>query len=234
MANDINATSYRMLALITTGKLAQTASSLFRRAAIPIAYQCSAVGTASSEILNALGLGSTPKSVLIGMMPTPIARDMLVRLRKGLKLYAPGNGIAFTVALTGANNHTLRMLNTLLGDDAAPGARRNSMSESEITYALVAAVVNRGFSEEVMVAAKSAGARGGTVISSRRVTDEQAVQNWGLSFQEEKDVVLILAPAERKTAMMQAIAKRCGIASEAKGIVFSMPIDSVEGLGEDV
>ena len=222
---------YRVLVLISTPKLAQSAVSLFDKAAVPIQYQLSAVGTATGEILNALGLASTPKSVLVGMMPAPFADEMLRRLRKSLKLYMPGNGIAFTTALTGATNHARRMLDTL-NTSIAEGDKDN-MSHSETKYALIAAVVDRGFSDEVMAAAKDAGARGGTVISSRRTTGAQAAQLWGLSLQEEKDAVLILAPAEHKTEMMQAIAKRCGIATEAKGLILSMPIDGVVGIGEE-
>ena len=222
---------YRALVLISTPKLAQSAVSLFDKAAVPIQYQLSAVGTATGEILSALGLASTPKSVLVGMMPAPFAGEMLRRLRKSLKLYMPGNGIAFTIALTGATNHMHRMLDTL-NTSIADGDKDN-MSHSETKYALIAAVVDRGFSDEVMAAAKDAGARGGTVISSRRTTGAQAAQLWGLSLQEEKDAVLILAPAGHRTEMMQAIAKRCGIATEAKGLILSMPIDGVVGIGEE-
>ena len=248
MANE----GYRVLVLISTPKLAQSAVALFGKEGVPIQYQLSAVGTATGEILNALGLANTPKSVLVGMMPAPFAPEMLRRLRKSLKLYMPGNGIAFTTALTGATNHARRMLDTVGAHtqfrtgaqnaetlssvaDAAnrPEAGRDSMSNSETKYALIAAVVDRGFSDEVMAAAKGAGARGGTVISSRRTTGAQAAQLWGLSLQEEKDAVLILAPAEQKTEMMQAISKRCGIATEARGIVLSMPIDGVVGIGEE-
>ena len=106
------------------------------------------------------------------------------------------------------------------------------MSLKECNYTMIAVVVNRGYTEEVMQAAKSAGARGGTVIHSRHVTSEEAIQLWGLSFQEEKEIVLILATMETKVAMMSAISRNCGIHSDAKGIVLSMPIDAVVGLDD--
>ena len=233
MANETTRPSVRMLALISTPQLVRTAIGLFHKSAVPIQYQSSAIGTATSEIIDALGLGSTEKSILISMMPTPVAHDMLRTLRKALKMYMPNSGIAFTVPLTGITNHALRMLSTLNENENALPTRRDSMNGSETKYALIAVAVNQGFSEEVMLAAKSAGARSGTLIHSRRVTDETTLPLWGMNDQEEKEIVLILTAADAKAEMMQAIGKRCGMNTEAKGLVFSMPIDSVVGIGEE-
>ena len=62
------------------------------------------------------------------------------------------------------------------------------------------------------------------------IPTEEAAGFWGLNAQEEKDLVLILAEAEHRLPIMQAISARCGMQSEAKGIVMSMPIDSVIGI----
>ena len=51
-------------------------------------------------------------------------------------------------------------------------------------------------------------------------------------FQEEKEIVIIVADAEKKLSIMQAIGETCGMHSEAKGLVVSLPIESVCGLGE--
>ena len=96
-------------------------------------------------------------------------------------------------------------------------------------FSLVTAVVNRGFSNDVMVAAREAGARGGTVIHSRQLLNEDSTNFWGVSMQEEKDILLIITDIENKITIMKAIGESFGINSEAKGIVLSMPIDSVTG-----
>lgn len=231
MYNEDKSTSFRALMLITTSKLAEKAIALFREGAVPIQYQLNAVGTASSEIIDALGLGDIEKSILVGMMPKAFADEMLLKLRKKLELYTPNSGIAFTMPINGANNHMLRMLSSLHDEDGALSQRRSFMND--IHYTLISAVVNQGYSEEVMQAAKAAGAGGGTVIHSRRIANENTLQFWGLSFQEEKEIVMILAKAEEKVAIMQAISDHCGIHSKAKGIVMSLPIDSVVGLVEN-
>ena len=100
---------------------------------------------------------------------------------------------------------------------------------SEIKRVMIAAVINPGFSEEVMKAAKSAGARGGTIIHGRGVTDEDAVNLWGLGLQEEKEIVMIVADTESKLAIMNEISEKCGVNTDAQGFVLSLPIDTAIG-----
>ena len=101
---------------------------------------------------------------------------------------------------------------------------------SEMKHSLITAVVDQGYSEAVMEAARAAGAGGGTVVHSRRLGDKEALGFWGMSIQEEKDMVFIVTDNEHKLKIMQAIGQHCGMHSEAKGIVLSMPIDTVIGL----
>lgn len=67
------------------------------------------------------------------------------------------------------------------------------------------------------------------MFPSRQIADEQAMGFWGMSIQDERDLVLIVSDSENKLNIMRAIGEKCGIHSEAKGIVLSMPIDSVIG-----
>ena len=68
------------------------------------------------------------------------------------------------------------------------------------------------------------------MVHSRAIENENATGFWGLSVQEEKEIVLILAELENKLPIMRAISEKCGMHSEAKGLVISLPIDSVMGI----
>lgn len=219
----------RVLVLVTTPKLADKAAELFRKGAIPVQYKWNAVGTASSEMIDVLGLGSPDKSVLISFMPKLFADVMLKKFKKELRLGTVNSGIAFTLPLSGANNLMVRMLEQLKPDEVENIERKVRVSMSDIKYSLIAAVVNEGYSENVMEAAREVGARGGTVVPSRRIGNEHAVGFWGLSIQNEKDMVFIITDNENKLKIMQAIGEKCGMHSEAKGIVASLPIDAVIG-----
>ena len=216
----------QLLAVITTPKLAEKTSEMFKKAELPLQYRFSAEGTASSEMMDMLGLGSIEKCMLISVVPKMLSLVMLKRLHSELKLDTVNSGIAFTIPINGANNLILRMLGQLHGEHLG----KDDVSMADSNHVLVAAIVNRGFSADVMTAAKSAGARGGTVIFSRRIGSEEVAGFWGLSEQEEKEIVLILSEAADKLPIMQSISDSCGMHSEAKGLVTSMPIDSVIGI----
>ena len=224
-------TAIRMLMLISTPKNAQKAADLFRSGGLPIQYQFLAYGTASSEVLDLLGLGNIDRMALLSVLPKPFADEMLKKLNHALKLEAANGGIAFTVPISGSNSLILHMLHQL-GDGQAIQPERKE-GAAPMKYVMIAAVVNQGFSEEVMVAARAAGATGGTMLHSHQIVNEETLQFWGLSVQQEKDIVMILADSESKLGIMQAISERCGMHSEAKGIVVSLPVDSVIGLREE-
>lgn len=56
---------------------------------------------------------------------------------------------------------------------------------------------------------------------------------FGISVQEEREIVLILAESEKKKDIMKAIVDKCGANTDADGMVVSIPVDSVEGIYKD-
>ncbi len=226
----------RVLMLIATPKLADKAAKMFHDQAVPLLYRLHAVGTASSEMMDILGLGSIDKGLLAAVIPKCAADKMLRTLHRELRLGLPGSGIAFTLPLSGANALLFRMLCPMADQDLETAGRKEEPSMNNCKHMLIAAVVNQGYSEQVMDAARSAGAVGGSVLHSRHIAGgeakEAATSFWGLHVQEEKEMILILADAESKLNIMKAISEACGMRSQAQGLVVSLPIDAALGLGE--
>lgn len=230
--NEKNKIPFRILVMITAPKLAKKAEKLFAASEIPVHYMLSGMGTASSEMLDILGLGTPDKSILITALPKSYADKMMRSMYKELRFGTPGSGIAFTLPIGAATNHVIRMIENLDSSDSKSSERKEESVMNDIKHVLIAAIVNHGFSEEVMNAARQAGAGGGTVVHGRSAGEENTMSVWGLGVQEEREVVLIVADTENKTKIMQEISSKCGIHSEAKGMVVSLPIDGVIGLGE--
>ena len=99
-------------------------------------------------------------------------------------------------------------------------------------FELIVTIIDHGYSEEVMKHAKQAGATGGTVLHARGTGDSEIAQLFGITIQPEKEFVLILTPVKDKENIMKAIAKGAGLATEAKGISFSLPVDDIVGVFE--
>ncbi len=223
----------RILMLITTPKLAQRAEDLYNDEDVPLHYHLVGQGTASSEMMDILGLDGTEKGILVSFLPKNFSDDMLIKLRKALRIGSVNSGIAFTIPLTGANGFVMKRLGEISEEYSKTHEERkveNTMTESK--YAMVAAVVDQGHGEEVMEAARSAGARGGTIIHGRQVGDETAVNFWGISLVDEKEIVMIITDNSRKLEIMKAISSNCGVNSEAKGFVVSLPVETVMGISD--
>ena len=222
----------RMLFLIAGHKLADQAVALLQKQGVPMQYTLQGMGTATSEMMDLLGLGTAEKTILTTFLPKEMANRILTCLNDLLEEVERKNrGIAFTIPLLSANKLLLRLLGDLAYLDEEQVERKDDITVmSERKYSLITAVVNPGYSEEVMNAARSAGARGGTVLHSRQVGNEQARTTLGLDVQEEKEMILIVADNEQKSEIMKAIGENCGLHSEAKGIVLSLPIDNAIGL----
>ena len=97
-------------------------------------------------------------------------------------------------------------------------------------YDLIVAIVNRGFSDEVMRAAKKAGAFGGTIVNARGTGTHEQKRFFGSVIETEKEMVLILTEHELRNGIMESISKEAGLSKEGMGICFSLPVDSVAGI----
>lgn len=91
-------------------------------------------------------------------------------------------------------------------------------------------IVNSGYSEAVMDAAKKAGARGGTIINARGTAGKEAETFFHITVQPEKEIVMILVTKEIKDTVLNALYEEVGLDTAGQGIAFSVPVDSVVGL----
>ena len=95
---------------------------------------------------------------------------------------------------------------------------------------LVVVVVNPGCTDLVMEAAQAAGARGGTVLHARRLGYEEGERSGEGSVRPEKEIVTILVPRSIRQMVMERVSKTAGINTQARGILFSLPVDEIAGL----
>lgn len=102
--------------------------------------------------------------------------------------------------------------------------------KNQFAHDVIFCIVNSGFSEVVMDAAKKGGAKGGTVINARGTAGNEAEKFFGITVQEEKEIVMILVSSESKDKILQNLYDEVGLNSAGQGIAFSLPVDGVVGL----
>lgn len=230
MADGLKKTSFRLFFLIASPKLVEKAVELFHEGKVPTQYLIHGQGTAASQAMDLLGLDRVDKQILMIMTPKSFADEMLVKMRKKLHLGMPNTGIAFTLRLSGSSGRVIQLMEGLEPEEKPRFIERRGSGLTENKYSMIMVIVNQGFTEDVMNAARPKGASGGTVLHSRRIGHEEAMKFWKISVQEEREIVLILARKDDKLPIMQAIGEKCGMESEAQGIILSLPVDGLVGL----
>jgi nitrogen regulatory protein PII len=106
----------------------------------------------------------------------------------------------------------------------------NKSNELETKKSLILAIVNHGYSDLVMNAARKAGARGGTVASARGTADPDMASFYGITLTPEKDMVYMVVDSVDRDRIMGVIYEDAGLKSRGNGILFSLPITDAVGL----
>ena len=191
-----------------------------------------AMGTARSEVLNVLGLSGTEKSIAVCIMHHYKAHRALRSVMERMEMVHPGHGIAFTIPLTGACKNIVGAIEAENQRyiDRKVGLMEQTETQCEAKYGLIIAVVNNGFSEDVMNVAREGGVRGGTILHVRQAALEEASKFFGIAIQPDKEMVMMIADDEHKAELMRSINKACGMLTDAHGLLLSLPVESCVGL----
>lgn len=91
-------------------------------------------------------------------------------------------------------------------------------------------IINKGFADRAMDAARAAGAKGGTVLHGRGTAAPDAEKMFGITIQPEKEIAMIIVSRDIRDAVLASLYQAVGTGTEAQGIAFSMPVDETVGL----
>ncbi len=200
--------------------------NLYKRHNIKYSVELNGKGTASGSMLNYFGLEEIQKKIIVSIIPYNLEGKLLEDLHKKLKIYEPGKGIAFTLSIKSASRYLSKIYSKEIGDD--------TIMKNDKEHELIVLIVSEGYAELAMEAAKRKGAGGGTLISGVGLGSSEATKILGITIEPEKDVVLILTEKDQKRDVMEEVTESVGLATEGRGICFSMPVDNVVGLTENV
>ena len=182
-------------------------------------------GTATDTALNRMGLEKTEKIMFEGLIRDECAAEFRKGLINRLDISSAGNGIAIFIPVDGIGGESAKKY--LTGD--APVAKRESNMEERSRLVLIIAVTDKGNTDLVMNAARSAGASGGTVAKAKG-TGAEIAKFFGISITEEKEMTYIVAKRESRDDIMRAIMEKAGRDTPAHGVTFSLPVDDVAGI----
>jgi len=221
MINDERIVS--LLSIVGRGKGAQYIR-MVKEKGLFLNYQFVGAGTASSEMMDILGLGNNDKDIMLSFGTYKAINNLCGEFSKAIGSSGAYGGIAMVVSPSAFSRITAEIIKRN-SNEIEKGDGSNM--HSEFDYSLVLVSINRGYTDAVMQTAKKAGATGGTIIKARLAEAQEIEAYANTKLEEEKEIVTILAPNSIRNQILEDINKEFGLKSEAQGTVLSVPVDKV-------
>ena len=188
-------------------------------------------GTASNGVLQLLGLGDTSKDIVYIIVKNSLKAAVYDAIITASEKKAHF-GVMFTL-----NTPDFIRAGHLNEKSEESNQSDNSVSKgeeamSDKNYQMINVIVNKGYAEDAMEAARKAGAGGGTIMGARGTAKEGDAAFFGMKIVPEKEMLMILVPAEKKNDIVAAITALPCFAEAGSGIVFCNEAQDFTVLGK--
>ena len=175
---------------------------------------------AKTNIAAVLGLSENAKDMILMIVDGEKKPPVLDAIRRATSREKRNFGELFTIDV-----------NTLVRGGRASGGERartggNDMSE------MITVIVNKGYADDVMAAARKAGAGGGTVVNARGTARENDERFFGMHIVPEKEMLIMVVPSEKKADVLRAIQETKCLKTPGMGIAYSTDVEDFCLLGK--
>jgi len=176
-------------------------------------------GISANNFAAAMGFGETSKDIVY----------ILVEKKQKSVISA---------AIIGAAGNEKQNFGCLFSIDADRMLKTGKVSGGEIEMSekkpreLITVILNKGYADDAMAAARKAGAGGGTVINARGTAKETDAKFFGMHIVPEKEMLLIVVEQEKMDAVLESIRTLPCLAEPGSGIAFCSGVDDFTLLGK--
>ena len=182
-------------------------------------------GTASNSVLQLLGLGDTSKDITMNIVEQKIADDVCAKIEEACSGKKAHFGVLFTLDV----NSFMKAGSV---EKTTKAAEKKSGEDNMEKYEMINIIVNKGYAEDAMAAARKAGAGGGTIIGAKGTAREGDSTFFGVDIVPEKEMLMILVPQDKKDAIVQAVSSLACFEKAGSGIIFSNEAKGFKLLGK--
>ncbi len=183
-------------------------------------------GISPSPLLSALGFGDSSRDLLIILSKENEYRNIFSSIVSACKKEKKAFGHILSLDADGMAKSGVAFNTDESGGDAMENGQEKGPSLSLITV-----VLNRGYADDAMAAARKAGAGGGTVINARGTAREDDAKFFGVHIVPEKEMLMIVAPQEKRAGVLDAIQGLPCLSQPGSGIAFSAAVGDFTMLG---
>lgn len=190
-------------------------------------FQAFGHGTAASHLLDTLGFGTSERDILLSIAPKDTIRQLMYYLKDQGRADLGAKGIACSLDLTALSAIYALGISRLEEMNSEKGDR---LMEQGNQHTLILVAVNYGYTDAVMDTARACGAKGGTVIRARWAGSQTVEKFAGITLQDEKEILAIVASRKEQAHIMEEINRLHGLRSSPQAVVIGLPIDHMAKL----
>jgi nitrogen regulatory protein PII len=176
-------------------------------------------GTASNGVLQLLGLGDTSKDIVYIIVKNSLKAAVYDAIISASEKKAHF-GVMFTLNTPDFIRAGHLNEKSEESNQSDNSASKGEEAMSDKNYQMINVIVNKGYAEDAMEAARKAGAGGGTIMGARGTAKEGDAAFFGMKIVPEKEMLMILVPAEKKAAVVEAVTALPCFAEAGSGIIF--------------
>lgn len=181
-------------------------------------------GTAHNQVLQMLGLGDSEKDIVFIIVPLDSHQAIRNAIIAKSIHSKPHYGILFSRNV----HYFLKNTKILFNQPIEEGPMNQNT-----THELITIIVNAGFADDAMAAARKAGASGGTILSGKGTGKAEDVSFFGIAIVPEKEVLLVLVEKGKSSAILNAIKNLDCLSGPGTGIAYCSEVSDFIQLGKD-
>ena len=175
-------------------------------------------GTAANSILQILGFADSDKDLVYILTAADKTEQIMNAMKDAASDKKQPFGVIFTIGV-----------NSFIKTGTVSGRNENM---TETTHQMITIIVNKGFADDAMAAARKAGAGGGTIMNARGTARPGDETFFGMEIVPEKDMILIVAENSNVQPILDAIKELPCLAKPGSGIAFASPAENFTLLGK--
>lgn len=179
-------------------------------------------GTASNGILGILGFGDTSKDITYNVVEDKIYNNVIIAIKEMSQKQRAHFGVMFSIDVN-------EFLKSGLENKKPYGG--TSMANDN-SYKIINVIVNKGYADDAMQAARNAGAGGGTILNARGTAKPDDEKFMGITIVPEKEILMILVPQEKAENIKNAICALPCFAEKGSGVIFDSNANDFTLLGK--
>ena len=169
-------------------------------------------GATGASLLIAKGTASNSLLALLGFQSS--TRDIV--------LISATDEVAKKTIIAAKENGKFKGVCAIIGE---------SMGEN--SWDMITCIVNAGFSDDIMDAARKNGCTGGTIAKARGTAKPEEHNNFfGITIVPEKEMIILLSKKDKTSSIVESIKKLDCLQKKGVGIIYTQPVEHFESLGK--